>query len=350
VGTQRIILLASVLALVLGGVFYFKPSKTERPLRLCTWSNYYPETMLQDFTEKTGIRLELSYISSNEELLAKFKAGATDFDLIQPSDYMVRQMKHLNMLAPIDHAQLTNLSHLDPFYLELAYDPGLKYSVPFTWGTTGIAVNTAKVKLPEGQSPTWKLLLESPDARHTSLLDDMREVFGAVLMWRGESINSQDPKQLERAKGDIAGVKNRILMFSSEPRPLLLKGELNIAHVYSVDGLQAGQENRDIKYFIPSEGATLWTDNFAIPKNSARVSEAHQFINYFLDPVSAVKIATENYLATPNKTARAQLPAEHTENPSFYPPPEVMKRLHFLEDLGDTTIKINRMWTELKSS
>ncbi|NDC24466.1 MAG: spermidine/putrescine ABC transporter substrate-binding protein, partial [Proteobacteria bacterium] len=258
-GTQRIAILFLGLALVIGGILFLRGKVAHtNTLRICTWSNYFPEESLRDFTDKTGIRVELTYISSNEELFAKLKAGATGFDIIQPSDYISSRLIALSMLAPIDPRLLPNLHHLDPYYFSLPYDPGLKYTVPFTFGTTGIAVNTSKVSVPEGQL-SWSFLLDSPDAGHTSLLDDMREVFSAVLFFKGLSPNSRDLASLQNVKSDISKVRDRVLMFTSEPKPLLLKQELTVAHIFSVDAIQAHRENPDIKFFIPKEGGIIWT-------------------------------------------------------------------------------------------
>jgi spermidine/putrescine transport system substrate-binding protein len=350
-GSQRLILnVLVVVVVVVSALIFLRPRTSGQPvLRVCTWSNYYPETVLQEFTQATGIRLEISYIASNEELFAKFKAGATGFDVIQPSDYMIRQMSRLNMLLPLDHHKLSNLHHLDPYFTNLPYDPGLKFSVPLTWGTSGIAVNTAKVKIPpEGVS--WKLIFESPDFHHTSMLDDMRESMGAALLWRGKSLNSEVTADWQQAQAEIAAIKGKILMFSSEPKALLLNEELTIAHIFSTDGISAQAENPKIKYFIPKEGASFWTDNFAIPATSKYPDQAHKFINYFLEPDNALKVSLQNHLATPNKTAKLRLPASESGNPEQYPPPEIFEKFQTIHDLPDLMPALNRMWTELKSS
>jgi spermidine/putrescine transport system substrate-binding protein len=348
-GTQRIVSLFLALVCVIGGIIFLRSKVSQtNTLRVCTWSNYFPEKSLEEFTAKTGIRVELTYISSNEELFAKLKAGATGFDIIQPSDYITRRLIALSMLAPLEPRLLTNLHHIDPYFFKLSYDPNLKYSVPFTFGTTGIAVNTSKVPV-DTQAISWSFLFDSKDPKHTSLLDDMREVFAAVLFLKGISPNTRDLASLEDSKGTISQAKNRVLMFTSEPKALLLKGELSISHMYSVDAIQAARVNPHIKFFIPREGGIIWTDNFAIPASSTRIEEAHQFINFFLEPEQNLKIVEENWLATPNKTAKAMLPESVQKNPQLYPPAEVVKTLSFLEELGDTLPRISRMWTELKS-
>lgn len=320
----------------------------DNTLRVCTWSNYFPETYLKEFTRKTGIKVELSYISSNEELFAKLRAGATGFDIIQPSDYMVGQMVRLGMLAPLHPEQLPNLSHIDDYYRTLPYDPGLKYTVPFTRGSTGIAVNTEHVEIPAG-GVGWDILFHSPDPKRTSLLDDMREVFSGVLMQSGEPVNTTDEAVLLTAKAKIAEIKNRIALFSSEPLPLLQRGDVTVAHVFSTHGVLAARSNPKIRYFIPKEGGVVWTDNFAIPKSAERVKEAHLFIDYFLQPDNNLALVKENHLATPNKTARLRLDPLERDDPTLYPPPETLQRMHFLHDLGPGMGVISRMWTDLKS-
>lgn len=348
-GTQRITSLFLALFIIVGGILFLRSKVAEtNSLRVCTWSNYFPESSLQEFTKDTGIKVELTYISSNEELFAKLKAGASGFDIIQPSDYITRRLIALSMLAPLDKRLLTHLHHIDPYYFNLPYDPGLQYSVPFTFGTTGIAVNTQKVKLAQDEL-SWDFLLRSPDPNHTSLLDDMRESFAAILFAKGLSPNTRDLATLEQAKDDLAQSKDSILMFTSEPRALLLKGELNISHAYSVDAIQAHRDNPNIRFFIPKEGGIIWTDNFAIPKTSSRPEEAHQFINFFLDPDNNLKIVEENWLATPNKTAKAMLPESVRNDPHLYPDSETLKKLIFLEELGPALKKLSRLWTELKS-
>lgn len=349
-GTKRILTLCLAMALVLGGMVFLRKrgGGDGAPLRFLTWSNYYPETLLKEFTEKTGVRVEISYMSSNEELFAKLRAGATGYDLIQPSDYMVRRLTKLDMLAPINHQALPHASNLDEYYRNLPYDKGLVHSIPFTWGTTGIALNVAKVKVP-ANGVSWKMVYDSPDGRHTSLLDDMREVFAGVFTWKGISLNSTAPDDLLLARKEIARAREKILTFSSEPRPLMLKGEITIAQCFSVDGNQAHKEDPNIQYFIPNEGGTIWTDNFAIPTASQKKDAAHAFIDFFLVPENAVRLVRENSLATPNKTARLMLSEQERNDPNTYPSEETLKRLHFLEDIGDALNDMNKMWTEIKS-
>lgn len=348
-GTQRLISLVVALLLVVGSIVYFRNKADEtNQLHVYTWSNYFPDNLVEEFTQKTGIKVQMTFFSSNEEMLAKLKAGATGFDVLQPSDYMVRQMRKLELLEPLDHVELPNISHLEDYYTKMPYDPGNRYSVPFNWGTTGIAINTAKVSVPK-TGVSWKILANSPDPKHTALLDDMREVFGMFLLMRGLSPNSKDPVVLKQIQSEIIRSKNGVLLFTSEPKPLFLKEEITVAHMFSVDAVQVHAENPKIEYFIPVEGGTIWTDNLSIPKTSKHKKEAYTFINYFLNPDNALKIITQNHLATPNRDAKALLPKEVLGNPNLYPTPDVLSKLYFLDDLEETLPVMNQLWTELKS-
>jgi spermidine/putrescine-binding protein len=347
---KRVIALAGILVLLVSAVIFFRNQEdASKVLRVVTWSGYYPDSILAEFTKKTGIQVELSYISSNEELLAKIKAGARGFDIIQPSDYMIEQMTRLNMLRPLDKTLLTNLKHVEDYYFHLSYDPGLVFTVPFVRGTTGILVNTERVKLPQGEL-SWDLLFNSPDPRHTSLLDDMREVFSAVLYWQGKDPNCNDPKILEEVAKEIAKVKSQIALFSSEPQTLLMRGDVTIAHAFSTHGLQIALDYPHIKYFLPKGGNSVWTDNFAIPVGSRKALEAHQFINYFLEPDNALSLVQANHLATPNRSAKARLPSAMQNDILLYPTDKQLREMSFLHILDDEGLSaMIRLWTEVKS-
>lgn len=347
---KKYIIGASIVVLVALGIFVARPKVSSQRLLLYTWSNYFSEDLLADFTKQTGIEVEVSVMSSNEELLAKMKAGASSYDLIVPTDYMIQHMKSLGMLATIQKSELPNLQHLDPYYLDLPYDKGLDHCVPFVQGTTGVAYDTTKVKV-TGEVG-WDILFQAADVRHTSMLDDIREVFAAALLYNGNDMNDKDQALLQKAAESVRKARPHITMFTTEPLPFLLKGEVTVAHTYSTHGVLAAAQNPNIKYVIPKEGGTLWADNFAIPKDSTRSKEAHAFINYFLDPKVAEKAYDFNHMATPNLTARKEIlkkdiPKAQLE--AIYPPPEVMKRLHFMQDLGESLGLINRLWTEVKS-
>lgn len=349
--TSRALIVGLVAVALFGGLLLLKQkSSSGKKLRVYSWSNYFPEGPVERFAKERGLSVEINYFSSNEELFAKMVAGASGYDVILPSDYMVSRMITREMLHPLDSAQLPNLPHLDKESFQAPYDVGLKYSVPYTRGHTGIVVNTDVVKVP-ADGVSWALLLQSPDPQHTSLLDDMREVFAACLFWKGKNPNERDAKVLTEVGRDLLQVKKSVSLFSSEPGPLLLKAEINIAHAFTNHATQTAKENPAFKFYFPKEGAVTWTDNLAIPKGSAHVAEAHAFINFFLDPDNAVEATRMNGLGTPNHSAWLKLNPEERTDPRLYPSKEETQRFRFLEDLQGPSLQLmNRLWTEMKSS
>lgn len=343
-------LVALIAAIGLAFLFFRSDTGAEkkRPLLVYGWSNYFPDDVLQEFTVRTGTPVEMSFITSNEELFAKLRAGSNDYDIIMPSDYMVRQMHRLGMLTALDHSQIPHLSHIDPRFRKFPYDPGLKVSVPFVLGTTGIAINTERVKL-SSDDISWDLLLRSPYPRNTSMLDDVREVFAVATLMSGGKYNDHDAASIERAAGKIREAKLKITLFTTEPLNLLEREEIWIAHTYSTHGVLAAQKNPKIKYFIPKEGGTLWTDNLAIPSTSRDHRSAHAFINFLAEPEIAARLARHHRLATPNLSAKKLLRPDEIR-PEAYPDDKTMKRLYFMDDLGDSLGMISRLWTEVKAT
>jgi spermidine/putrescine transport system substrate-binding protein len=184
-----------------------------RVVNLAIWSNYITPELLAKFKEKTGIQVQISNYSSNEELLAKLQAGASGYDVAVPSDYMVFAMIKLGLLNELDYSRLSNAKWVDPKFFKKSYDPDNKYSVPYDWGTTGIAVNRT---LYSGKIKGWNDLFQKEDlVGKFSLLDDAREVLGAALKAQKFSLNSKNPEELKKAKELLLKVRPRVKAFTS---------------------------------------------------------------------------------------------------------------------------------------
>jgi spermidine/putrescine transport system substrate-binding protein len=317
-------------------------------VNLAIWSNYVsPETMAA-FEKKTGIKVQMSNYSSNEELLAKLQAGASGYDVVVPSDYMVFAMSHLGLLQKLDYAKIPNSSEVSAQFLKKGFDPSNEFSVPYDWGTTGIAINTSSYK---GQIKGWKDLFNNPDlAGKMTLLDDVRETVGAALKSLGYSLNSKNPAELAEAKELLFKVRPRVKAFTSEPMMPLVNGETAVAHAYMSDALQARkQTGGKIEYIIPEEGATLWIDNLVIPKGATHVEEAHALINFLLEAHSSAATVMSVFVAPTGKDTLALLPTELQNDPALFPKGAVLEHLEMLQDLGDSLSQWDRIWTEVKA-
>ena len=321
--------------------------KPDPTLNLAIWSNYLAPEILERFHQRTGIRVVESHYSSNEELLAKLQAGATGYDVAVPSDYMVFALRQLKLLEPIDHAQLSHFSALDRQFLGKSYDPKNENSVPYNYGTTGIAYR--KDLFPEGVRGFRDLFTNPKLNGKFTLLDDAREGLGAALKIQGQSLNTTDPKLLENAKRLVLTQRDRVKEFTSETKNALIQGEVWAAHAYSSDALQAREVTQGkVQYVIPIEGATLWIDSLVIPKGAPHPDLALQFINFLLEPESA-QATVKHFLATANHDARSTLPDTYSKDPLLFPSADVMPRLEMIQDLGEKLGLYDRAWTEVKA-
>jgi len=346
--TRAHLVLVGLILLGLVG-FAFGDLATSRPratLNVLIWSNYISPRVVRAFEERTGIKVNIETYDSNEALLAKLHAGVVAYDLIVPSDYMVRILIRENLLQPLDLTRLPNLRHLDPSALGLPFDPTNTYSLPYTRGVTGIGYRRDKIA---GPIQSWADLWDARWRERIVMLDDMREVFGVALKLLGYSLNSTDPQQLRQARDLLVRQKPLVRAYDSANfDQLLLSGEAWIAHAWDGQIIKARRENPNIEFVIPREGTTLIVDNLCIPRSAERPDLAHEFINFLMDPAVAAENMNEIMYLMPNRSAWPRLRPELQQHPIFSIPPDVLRRSEYLQDLGPTTVLYDRYWTEVK--
>jgi spermidine/putrescine transport system substrate-binding protein len=279
---------------------------------------------------------------SNEELAAKLLAGAIGYDVIVPSSYILPSMVDGGLLLPFPPGALANRGNIAPVFLRPVSNPFPGYAVPYMWGTTGIAWRRDKVAAPP---ESWGVFLDPAHGGRMTMMDDAREVFGAMLRYRGHSINTTDPALLERARDDAITARPNLLAYVSAPvKGQIVAGDVWIAHMWSGEAANAAMEAPAIDYLIPQEGSAIWTDLLAIPANAPNVPEALRFIDYILRPAVGARIAETTGYGSPNSAANALL-----ANPVGYPSEEELARLEYAHDLGPATELIDRLWTEVKA-
>jgi spermidine/putrescine transport system substrate-binding protein len=320
-------------------------------LHIYNWSEYIDPEIYEDFEQEFGVKVTEDTFASNEDLLAKLQAGATGYDIIVPSDYMVAIMIELDLLAEINYDNIPNFENIDETFLNPPYDPDNKYSVPYQWGTTGIGYNA---DLFEDPPDSWAYLFDpemaAPYAGRMSMLNDSRESIGAALKYLGYSINSTDEQELEEAKQLLIQQKEWVSAYDSDGfEDLLASGEVDIGHGWSGDYFAAAEEAEQVWYIIPQEGGVIWTDNLCIPESAPSQYTAEVFINYLLQPEVGARITNYTWFGSPNKASEEFIDAEILEEPAIYPPPEVMDKLEFIRDVGEATAVYDRIWTEIKT-
>jgi len=346
--SSMIIVLAILLTACGGGG---EQASTE--LNLYAWSEYIPTALLEGFTEETGIKVNYDTYSSNEELMAKLQAGASGYDVIIPSDYTVSILANQSLLEELDMDQLPNFVNISDELKNPYYDPGNKYSVPYQWGTVGMAYNTEKVTTP----PTrWADLWDPAYEGRVVLLDDEREVLGMVLTVLGYDKNSTDPAQLEEAKVKLTELLPNVRLFDSDsPKTALLAGEVWLGLTWNGEGAIAHNENPAMSYLCPEEGCGIWVDNLSIPKGAPHKDAAMKFINYVLKPESSILITYEFPYSSPNKAGLELLQKEdpaayetYMNFPATNPSLEDIQKAHPVKDIGEATALWDRIWTEVK--
>ncbi|MCS6882044.1 MAG: spermidine/putrescine ABC transporter substrate-binding protein [Oscillochloridaceae bacterium] len=333
-------------------------NKLSRQLYFYNWNDYIDPDLLAQFEAEYGVRVIVDTYDSNEDMIAKLRAGNSGYDLVAPSDYAVTIMAAENLAAPLDKSLLPNLVHLDPDLLNQPFDPGNAISVPYFYGITGIAYNAKS--FPAGID-SWAALFDpnmiAAYRGRFSMLDDERETPGAALRYLGHSLNETDPAILRQVEELLIAQKPYLAAYnSSDVNRKLASEEYILAHAWSGSALQArtGLEdeftgNADIRFVIPKEGGMIWMDNLVIVGDSPSSYTAHVFINFLLDPEVAAQNAEWSGFLTPNQDALPLLSEEmqalYAEG--FAPDDQVRQRLEWAVRNEQTAV-FTDLWTAVK--
>jgi spermidine/putrescine transport system substrate-binding protein len=337
------------MVLFLMGCFESKKTASEaQEVSLAIWGNYLTDDLIKKFTQQTGIKVNVSNYTSNEELLAKVQAGSSGIDIAVPSDYMVSIMVKLGLLHELDSQQIPNRELVSPEVLGQKFDPQNKYSMPFAWTTAGIAVNRELFK---GKIKSWRDVLANPALKgKISLLDDVREVTAAALKMHGYSVNTVNPLELKKAEATLISAKPLVKMFRSDTIEALIKKEVAVAHSYSADALQAANQTKGkIEYILPEEGGTKAIDTLVILKGAKNIAAVHKLINFLLSSEVNVSFVTNQMGGPVLKATRALLPADLQKNASLFPSAAQLSKFEGIEDVGDSTKMYDDLWTRVKT-
>ena len=318
-------------------------------LTLLTWPDYISPRTLQEFEAEFGVRVELDIVPSAVELIARIQMGGAGVDVLVPPDYAVRELSAQGRLLDLDPSQLPNLEHLEPrFYRGRAHDPESRLSVIKDWGTTGFLYRTDMIsEILESWTDFWRL--SGKFSGRVTVLDSPGEVIGAALKLRGHSYNAASPDQLAGARGDLLDLKPHLLAFETNYKPLLVSGNAWLSLGWNGDAAALIAQGIPVRYVLPREGSQIWEDDWAIAADAPNPDLAHLFINYVLRPEVAAQEAIYTCYATGNSSARALLGEEMRNDPSTYPPPELLAKLEYGMPLNaDTENRRAALWKEVR--
>ncbi len=314
----------------------------EPGLHIYMWSDYIADDTVPNFEKEFNCTVTLDTYESNEEMLAKVQTGASGYDIVCPGGYAVTVMKHLDLMEKLVKKYLPNYANIAPTFGKTVFDPENAFTVPWQWGTTGIAYRKDKIRTPPD---SWALFHDAALKGKVTMMDDMRDNIGAWLKFRGKSLNSVDPADLAAAKAAAMLAKPNLKAYVSAPaKAQLVSGDVWAAQLWNGDTLRSKAENPEIEFVLPKEGAAIWCDSMVIVKGSKNKRAAHEFLNYILRPEVGAKISESTGYGSPNAKATAAM-----ASPVPYPTDEQMKNLEYQLDLAADTAAWDQLWTEIKS-
>jgi putrescine transport system substrate-binding protein len=342
-------------------------AENERVVNFYNWSDYIDPTVLEAFTKETGIRVRYDTFDSNDTLETKLLAGKSGYDLVVPTAYFLERQIKAGVFMRLDKSRLPNLVNVWPeIAARLAtYDPGNQYAVNYMWGTTGIGYNVARVREilgPDASIDSWDVVFR-PDSLAkfkdcgVEMLDSSDDIMPAAVSFLHLDPNTTDPAQLQQAADLLMQIRPSVRKFhSSEYIDALATGEVCFVVGWSGDIKQAQKRAADakngveIRYVIPREGAQMWFDNLAIPKDAGHVTEALALIDYLLRPESAAKNSDFVAYANGNLASQKLIDPAIVSDQGIYPDQAMMQRLFTINARDQKTQRLmNRLWTKIKT-
>lgn len=342
-------------------------SKADK-LYFYNWSDYIAENTIKDFSAKTGIDAVYDVYDSNEVLEGKLLSGRSGFDLVSPSHDFYKTQIRAGVYEPLDKSKLPNLKNLDPVIMKVisdSFDEGNTYGIPYLWGSTGIGYNKAAVEKVLGKDApvdSWALIFEPENMKKlqscgVAFLDTPSEVLPSVMTYLGIPGDSLQSKDYKKAVEKIKTVAPYVSYYHST-RSLsdLANGDICVALGWSGDMMMARDRAReannglDIRYTIPKEGAPMWFDMLAIPKDSKHKDAAHQMLNYLMEPKVIADVTNYVTYANPNIASKAFVEPDIANDPGVFPSNETMKKLFVFKELPSKLKRyITREWARIKS-
>ena len=321
-----------------------------KKLNLFNWKYYIGDSTVEKFEKEYNVVVNISYYSSNEECLASLKSSKGNYDIVIPSDYMVGLMIKENLLSEIDRSKIDNFKNIDTFFIgsKKGFDPDDKFSVPYMFGTTGFARNRTKIRT---SIKSWDDFLAVGDSEKYTLLDDVRFVYGSLLMNYGYDPNTLNEAELKRVTDTLLKHKKNLKVFTHDtPKEMLINGEANLSYAWSGDVLQSSFENPDVVYELPEKGTLMFQDGICIPKEAPHPDVALLFINFLLRPEISAGITNTIKYGNTNREARALIDKNIRDNPVVFPSGDYLLNCKRIKDLGEKISIYEKYWNLLKEN
>jgi spermidine/putrescine transport system substrate-binding protein/spermidine/putrescine transport system permease protein len=319
-------------------------------LYVYNWGEYIDPEILTMFTEETGIEVVYDEFETNEVMYPKIKAGAVNYDLVCPSDYMISKMIENDLLQEINFDNIPDHVNIGDEYWEKAqgFDPGNRYAVPYVWGTVGILYNKTLVDDPVD---SWGILWNPKYKDEILMQDSVRDAFMVAERYLGYSMNTTDEDELQEAKELLQQQKEMVQAYViDQVRDKMIGNEAAMGVIYSGEAIFTKRENPDLEYVIPKEGTNLWMDCWVIPKGAKNKENAEKFINYLCRPDIAYLNFDYITYSTPNIPARDYIEDDDIRTSPIAFPNLDDYDLEVYVNLGEKGDRhLNDLWREVKS-
>lgn len=325
------------------------PSEVEGQLSIYNWANYVDPKTYPSFEQQFDVDLTEDNYASNEDALAKLQAGARGYDIVVPTGYMVETMIQKGLLFELDHSRIPNLSNVEDQFLNLAFDPGNRYSVPKDYGTTGFGYRS---KFVQDDMASWEdfFRLASKYSGRYTVLNSPPEVVGAALKMLGYSYNTTDPKEIAEATNELVKFKPHVRTITSSMREILISGEAYISLTWNGEIGYVALDAPDARYVVPSEGTEVWTDNWAVVAEAPHPAAAHAFINWHLQPKVQARDTEYHFYGSVVEGEEEFLPPSIANDPAVYPPQQVAAKLEVAQASPEWLALRNEAWTKFKAA
>ena len=341
-----------ILALVLAWTLmpFAAGALAETTLTVYNWYDYIDESVLEDFENETGIKVDYVMFTTVEEMYVKMTTGGGKYDIIVPSDYIIERLIKDDMLAPMDFDKMPNAkNNLLANMWNADYDLGNQYSVPYMWGTVGILYNTEYV---DGEITSWASIFDPQYQRDVFMLDSIRDTMGVTLKYLGYNLNERSEEALAQVRDLLIKQKTDGIVqgyLVDEVKDKMVGGEAAMAVMWSGDAMYAIEDNDSLVYVVPEEGSNVWIDALCIPKDSQNYEAALKFIDF----LCREDIAQRNYdyihYCSPIRQVVESLDEEEAANPAVNPSQEIIARCDFFHDIMDYMDVYNKYWMEIRS-
>lgn len=320
-------------------------SEKQQTLNILNYDIYMDKTLLNEFEIENNIKIKYDTYSTPEEMYIKAKAGASNYDLIISSEYMIERMINEGMVNKLNFDNIPNYKYIDESFKNQPYDPNNEYAVPYFWGTLGILYNKTAVDV---SSDSWSILWDANHDKRIIMMDSQRDAFAAALKLLGYSINTVNENELDEAKALLLEQRPLVMTYITDGAPdLMINEEADMALVWSGEAVSAMAENENLDFVIPKEGSNIWIDAMFIPSNTENQELAEKFIDFLCRTDSTLRNIDEVWYSTVHTEAIQQVDEELLSNPAFNIPQDDIDKMEMFRDPKEFIELYTERWTEI---